>query len=90
VVESNHLAEFDRCHLNGFGESALQFELVFFVPDSDILLFLDLQQQIMLGIMEVFEEEKVEFAYPTQTLFLESANGDRQSAVHSAPHAMVH
>lgn len=40
---------------------------------------MDVQQQIMLAIMKVFQEENVEFAYPAQTLYMETAFGDRSS-----------
>jgi small-conductance mechanosensitive channel len=34
------------------------------------------QQAIYQNIFEVFEKEKIDFAYPTQTLFLERASQD--------------
>ncbi|WP_216901089.1 mechanosensitive ion channel family protein [Synechococcus sp. CCY 9618] len=71
VVQAHPPAEFDRCHFTGFADSALDFEFVFFVPDGDIVLFLDLQQQINLGILRSFEDQEIGFAYPTQTLYLE-------------------
>ncbi|MBD2550209.1 mechanosensitive ion channel family protein [Microcystis elabens FACHB-917] len=73
VVNAHPPAEFDRCHFTGFADSALEFEFVFFVPDGDMVLFLDLQQKINLGILRRFEEQAITFAYPTQTLYLERA-----------------
>ncbi|MCT0249104.1 mechanosensitive ion channel family protein [Synechococcus sp. CS-205] len=72
VIRSNPPAEFDRCHFTRFADSALEFEFVYFIPDSDIVLFLDMQQQINHGIMETFQQNNIDFAYPSQTLFLES------------------
>ena len=34
----------------------------------------DIQQAIKLGIHERFEQEAIEFAYPTQTLFVHTAS----------------
>jgi MscS family membrane protein len=77
VVEEHKPAEFDRCHFTRFAGSSLDFEFVYFVPDSNIVLYLDLQQKINLGIMEAFQQRGIEFAYPTQTLFLEQAAPQR-------------
>jgi small-conductance mechanosensitive channel len=33
---------------------------------------MDIQQSINLGIMRQFEEQGIEFAFPSQTLYLES------------------
>ncbi len=73
VIAEHPPAEFDRCHFTGFADSALEFEFVFFVPDGDMELYLDLQQKINLGILRRFEEQAIAFAYPTQTLYLERA-----------------
>ncbi len=80
VVNDHPPAEFDRCHFTGFTDSALEFEFVFFVPDGDMVLFLDLQQKINLGILSRFEEQAIAFAYPTQTLYLERATAQAQAA----------
>ncbi len=85
VIRSNPPAEFDRCHLNRFGDSALEFEFVFYVPDSDMVLFLNLQQEIILGIMQIFQDNKLEFAYPTQTLFLESTSSNGTTSTKPKP-----
>jgi hypothetical protein len=35
---------------------------------------MDIQQAINLFVFETFEWEKIEFAYPSQTLFVNQAN----------------
>lgn len=60
----------DRVHFAAYGDFSLKFEVVYYVLDSDYNLFMDIQQQINLRIMEVFEKEGVRFAYPTQSLYL--------------------
>ena len=70
IVEKVKDAEFDRCHFIGFGESSLDLELVYYVPTNDYLRAMNAQQQINLDIMSSFEENQIEFAFPTRTLHL--------------------
>lgn len=60
---------FDRCHLSVLGDFSLNFETVYFVDGADYNGYMDLQQKIYLAILERFEQEKIEFAYPTQRVF---------------------
>ncbi len=61
---------FDRAHFQSYGDFALLFETVYYVLGPDYNLYMDIQQAINLDIHERFETEGIEFAYPTQTLFL--------------------
>lgn len=63
---------FDRCHFIGYGDSALDFELVFFVADTEYNVYMDIQQSLLLDIFKKFADEKIDFAFPTQTLHVES------------------
>jgi small-conductance mechanosensitive channel len=69
-IEKTENTEFGRCHFKQFGDFALIYEVVYFVNTSDYEIFMDAQQQINLGIYEKFEKEGIEFAYPTQTLYV--------------------
>lgn len=60
----------DRVHFKAFGESSLDFEVVYYVLDPDYNVYMDLQQAANLALMERFEAEGVAFAYPTRTLYL--------------------
>lgn len=62
---------FDRAHFHQFGDFSLDFETVYYVAVPDYNTYMDIQQGINLHIHESFEREGIEFAYPTQTLFLE-------------------
>ncbi len=73
AVTSQTPVRFDRSHFMEYGAFALTFETVFFVLDSDYILSMDIRQAVNLRIHERFEEEGIEFAYPTQTLFLSRA-----------------
>jgi small-conductance mechanosensitive channel len=63
-------ARFDRAHFASFGQSSLDFEVVYYVLDPDYNLYMDIQQSINLQLMERFQREGIEFAYPTQTVYL--------------------
>ena len=57
-------ARFERCHLKTLGDSALQFELSYFVQQPKINSLLDLQQAVNLRIIDEFRRLGIEFAYP--------------------------
>ena len=59
-------AELSRVHLKTLGNSSLIFEVVYIVQQSDYTLYMDIQQQVNIELMERFAKAKIEFAYPTQ------------------------
>jgi small-conductance mechanosensitive channel len=61
---------FDRSNFSSFGDSGLNFETVYIIDGSDYNMYMDIQQSIYFQIFKAFEAEKIEFAYPTQTLFI--------------------
>lgn len=71
AIESQPDTRFDRSHLEKFGDFSIDYETVYFVAVPDFNTYMDVQQSINLRIHEQFEKEGIEFAYPTQTLFLE-------------------
>lgn len=72
IVLKNEKVTFDRCHLARYGASSLDFEFVFFVEDPEYNTYMDLQQTILLDIIRKFSSANVGFAFPTQTLHIES------------------
>ena len=70
VIVENPDAEFDRGHFKNFGDFSLNFEFVYYVLSADYTTYMNIQQNINLEIFEKFEKEGIEFAYPSQTLFL--------------------
>jgi len=71
AVEAQDKTRFDRSHFKQYGDFALLFESVYFVKGPDYNEYMDIQQAINLQIHEQFEKEGIEFAYPTQTLFVQ-------------------
>jgi len=69
-VEACDKARFDRSHFKEFGASSLNFESVYYVTVADYTAYMDIQQQINLAIHQRFEAEKIEFAYPTQVVYV--------------------
>ena len=72
VAEQPHL-RFGRAHFKSYGESALLFEVVYYVTNPDYELYMDAQQAINLAIHRRFSREHIEFAYPTHTVHLAGA-----------------
>jgi small-conductance mechanosensitive channel len=70
IVESQPKTRFDRAHFKEYGDSSLNFEVVYHVLDPDYNAYMDIQQAINLAIFRRFQEEGIEFAYPTRTLYL--------------------
>jgi len=70
IIQSQEKTRFDRAHFKEYGDSSLNFEVVYFVQSPDYNLYMDIQQAINLAIFQGFAKEGIEFAYPTRTLFV--------------------
>lgn len=71
IISPLENVRFDRVHLKSMGDFSLNYEIVYYVRQPDYGVFMDVQQEINLAIYRRFEQEGIEFAYPTQTLHLE-------------------
>ena len=58
----------DRIHFAGFGDSSLDFILVYYIDSNDYTQYMDRQQELNLTLLKLFAQERVEFAYPTRTV----------------------
>jgi small-conductance mechanosensitive channel len=70
IVEGHEHTRFDRAHFKSFGDSALDFEVVYYVVVPDYGTYMDIQQAINFELMRRFADANIGFAYPTQKLFL--------------------
>src|ERR1700733_11451520 len=70
IVREHANARFERCHLKNLGDSALHFELSYFVQQPSLNPLLDLQQAVNFRIIDEFRRLGVEFDYPTQRVIL--------------------
>jgi small-conductance mechanosensitive channel len=70
AIETQADVRFDRCHFHRFGASSLDFEAVYYINSPDYNAHMDAQQAVHLGIARAFRERAIEFAFPTQTIYL--------------------
>jgi small-conductance mechanosensitive channel len=61
---------FDRAHFARYGDFAIEFEIVYYVMGPDYNTYMDIQEAVNLEIHRRFEEAGIDFAYPTQTVFV--------------------
>lgn len=71
IVKDVPAVEFDRCGMAAFGPSSLDYELVFFSLQPDFNRSMAAQSRVLLALFRGLQEHGLEFAYPTQTLFIE-------------------
>lgn len=66
AVEASPLARFARCNLLTLSETALRYEVVYFVRAPELPVYAQVQHEIMLALMEKFRELRVQFPTPVQ------------------------
>jgi small-conductance mechanosensitive channel len=76
IIESQPDVRFDRAHFKEFGAYSLNFEVVYYVLSGEFGLYMDRQQAINFAIYDRFAENQIEFAFPTQTLFVEKPGSE--------------
>lgn len=69
IINGMSDVKLDRVHFQSYGDFSLIYEIVYYVNSADYNIYMDKQQEINFKIKEAFENEEIEFAYPTQTLF---------------------
>lgn len=70
IISNIQNTRFDRAHFSGFAGSSLDFEVVYYVLSSDYNIYMDIQQEINLNIKKAFEGKDIDFAFPTQTIYM--------------------
>jgi small-conductance mechanosensitive channel len=80
AVEAEEGTRFDRSHFSKYGDYSLNFESVYYVLSADYNAYMDVQQSIYFAIHRRFEEAGIEFAYPTQTLYVVKPGGESEGA----------
>jgi len=65
-------ATLDRVFFTSFAESALIFDVIYFIDDRDIKTYLTAQQEFNLGLLRAFNDAGIEFAFPTRTVYTKS------------------
>ncbi len=71
IIESQQSVLFDRAHFAAYGDSSLDFEVVYNVLTTDYNTYMDIHQEVNLQLFETFLEKGISFAYPTRTIIQE-------------------
>lgn len=74
VIENIEGTTFDRAHFASYGASSLKYEAVYYIASGDYNQYMDTQQAINFSIFRNFSKKNIQFAYPTQTVFMANAN----------------
>ena len=61
---------FERAHFKEFADSSLNFEIVYYVLSQEYNVYMDIQQTINYSLKEALDARGIEFAFPTQTLYM--------------------
>lgn len=75
IITKQDNATFDRVHLKSFGDFSINYEIVYYVESADYLTYMNTHHDISINIFEQFEREMIDFAFPTQTIFVNSQDG---------------
>jgi small-conductance mechanosensitive channel len=70
VVKNVKDTTFDRAHFSSYGDFSLILEVVYYVMSRDYNKYMDIQQEINFAIKKEFESRDIEFAYPTQMVYV--------------------
>ncbi|ACF14478.1 MscS Mechanosensitive ion channel [Chloroherpeton thalassium ATCC 35110] len=70
IIQAKENVRYDRVHFKEFGDFSLNYEVVYFVLVPEYVVYMDIQQQINLELYERFEKSGINFAYPTQLVYL--------------------
>ncbi|MCF7836778.1 mechanosensitive ion channel family protein [Candidatus Gracilibacteria bacterium] len=71
IIIKEEMAEIERVHFKEFGDFSLNFEVVYYVKNREYIDYMNTQQFINFAIKEAFEKEKIEMAFPTQTIYVQ-------------------
>lgn len=75
VVEDHKKCSFIAASFVGFGESSLDFELIFDVVSRNVADLHELRTRVGIAILRLFDSKDIQIAYPTQTTFTAAPDG---------------
>ena len=74
IIKNEKITEVSRVHFSSIDESNFIFNIVYFANTSDYVEYMDAQQAINIGIVEMFNKEKIHFSHPTQTVYVKKGS----------------
>jgi len=69
IIKSKENVEFGRVHFVKMNDFSLDFEVMYHVTTGNYDVYMDIQNDINYAIIEVFQKESIEIAYPTQVVY---------------------
>jgi len=70
IICQQEQTRFDRAHFKEYGPYSLNFEIVYWIENPDYNIYMEIQQAINLEIFQQFKREGIEFAYPSQSIYV--------------------
>lgn len=70
VVSSQENVDFEWCYLEKMWEFSINFLMSYNILDPDLQKSLEINEKIYLWIIEKFQKEWIEFAFPSQTIYV--------------------
>lgn len=80
LIEADPKLEYVRAHFKGFGQSSLDFEVVYRVKDPDYDVYMDRQQALNLALMRALHERGISFSFTAPAVNVVAATPPRQQA----------
>lgn len=62
-----------KIYFNELGSSAVRIMLIMFVDTTDLVEYLKVREQYFFKLFEEFNKENIEFAFPSQTLYVKNS-----------------
>jgi len=75
VVNTCDKCSFLRCGMTGYGDSSLDFAFEFDVKSEVWQKVFDARSQVLIALLQRFNAEGIEFAYPTQVSYTAAPDG---------------
>ena len=77
IIEEMDDVRLDRIHLKEFGDSAITFEIAYYVLSSDFNDYMDAKERVNFCIIDFFEKNGINFAFPSQTIYFKNSTEER-------------
>lgn len=71
IIDGVKDATLDRTNFKEFGDSSLNYEVAYYVASGNYNEYMNIQEDINMQLVELFTKEKISFAFPTRTVYIE-------------------
>jgi small-conductance mechanosensitive channel len=70
IISKQQEVEYERCYLEKMWDFSINFLVSYNILDPDLQKWLEINEKIYLELIEKFEKEWIEFAFPSQTIYM--------------------